>query len=353
MAQFHSLKIQTITRETDKSVSIAFGIPENLKETFTFKAGQYVTIKTKMNGEEIRRAYSLCSTPQSGLLKVAVKEVESGTFSKFANRDLKEGDTMEVHPPEGKFIFDKSAFAKANTSTFAAFAAGSGITPIMSIIKTVLEQLPNSRFVLVYGNKTPDDTIFRDELLSLKEKYKGRLSIEFIYSQSREDGAHFGRIMKSTVNFVVKNKYAEHNFDAYYLCGPEPMIKEVTKVLEENGASDSSIHFELFTASEDAGSVEAVLDGQTAIKVIVDDEEFEFTMKQEDLILDATLDQDIDAPHSCQGGICSSCIARITEGTAEMAKNQILTDSEVAEGLILTCQAHPTSAKVVINYDEV
>ena len=125
MAQFHSLKIQTITRETDKSVSIAFGIPENLKETFTFKAGQYVTIKTKMNGEEIRRAYSLCSTPQSGLLKVAVKEVESGTFSKFANRDLKEGDTMEVHPPEGKFIFDESAFAKANTSTFAAFAAGS------------------------------------------------------------------------------------------------------------------------------------------------------------------------------------------------------------------------------------
>ncbi|MFT5750911.1 MAG: ring-1,2-phenylacetyl-CoA epoxidase subunit PaaE [Flavobacteriales bacterium] len=351
MSQFHTLNIQSITRETPSAVSIAFDVPPTLKEDFQFQAGQYITIKATINGQEVRRAYSICSTPQSGILKVTVKEVEDGTFSKMANRELKAGDVLEVHPPEGKFKVDVAAFAKAHT--YAAFAAGSGITPVMSIIKTVLEASPESTFVLVYGNKTPKETIFRDELLALKETYKGRFSMELIYSQSREDGAHFGRIMKSTVNFVIKNKYADNNFDTFYLCGPEPMIKEVTNVLKENGTADDAIHFELFTTSDDAGHVDAALEGESAMKVIVDDETFEFKMKQDGIILDAALDQDIDAPHSCQGGICSSCIARVTEGTATMRKNQILTDSEVAEGLILTCQAHPTSAKVVIDYDDV
>lgn len=351
MSQFHKLTIQTITRETPSAVSIAFEVPSSLKDDFRFEAGQYITIKATIDGKEVRRAYSLCSTPQSGLLKVAVKEVEDGTFSKVANRELKEGDVLEVHPPEGKFKVEKAFYAKAHN--YAAFAAGSGITPVISIIKTVLDASPESTFVLVYGNKTPKETIFREELLNLKNTYKGRFSMELIYSQSREDGAHFGRIMKSTVNFVVKNKYADNNFDAFYLCGPEPMIKEVTTVLKENGAPEEAIHFELFTTSDDAGHVDAALDGQSAIKVIVDDETFEFKMKQDEVILDAALDQDIDAPHSCQGGICSSCIARVTEGTATMRKNQILTDSEVAEGLILTCQAHPTSASIVVDYDDV
>jgi ring-1,2-phenylacetyl-CoA epoxidase subunit PaaE len=351
MAQFHKLSIQTITRETPSAVSITFDVPSSLKDDFRFLAGQYITIKATVNNEEVRRAYSICSTPQSGILKVAVKEVEAGTFSKMANRELKEGDVLEVHPPEGKFKVDDSAFAKAHN--YAAFAAGSGITPVLSIIKTVLDASPESTFVLVYGNKTPAETIFREELLALKETYKGRFSMELIYSQSREDGAHFGRIMKATVNFVVKNKYASQDLDTFYLCGPEPMIKEVTTVLKENGTPEEAIHFELFTTSDDAGHVDAVLEGQSAMKVIVDDETFEFKMKQDEIILDAALDQDIDAPHSCQGGICSSCIARVTEGTATMRKNQILTDGEVAEGLILTCQAHPTSAIVVVDYDDV
>ena len=351
MSQFHTLSIQTITRETPSAVSITFDVPTNLQDNFRFQAGQYITIKATVNGQEVRRAYSICSTPQSGILKVAVKEVEDGTFSKMANRELTEGDVLEVHPPEGKFMVSDTAFAKANT--YAAFAAGSGITPVISIVKTVLDSSPESTFVLVYGNKTPLETIFKNELLQLKETYKGRFSMELIYSQSREDGAHFGRIMKSTVNFVVKNKYAAHDFDTFYLCGPEPMIKEVSAVLKENGTPDEAIHFELFTTSEDAGHVDAALDGQSAVKVLVDDETFEFKMKQDEIILDAALDQDIDAPHSCQGGICSSCIARVTEGTATMRKNQILTDSEVAEGLILTCQAHPTSATIVVDYDDV
>ncbi|TVZ52696.1 ferredoxin--NADP reductase [Dokdonia sp. Hel_I_53] len=350
MSQFHTLSIQSIKRITDKSVAISFGIPDDLKDAFTFAPGQYITLKINIEGSEVRRAYSLCSTPQEGLT-VGVKEVENGTFSVYANRELKEGDTLEVHPPEGKFKIEDSAFAKAQH--YAAFAAGSGITPILSMIKTTLAQSQDSTFVLVYGNRTPEEAMFREELLALRDQYKSRFSIEHIYSQSRVDGAHFGRIMKSTVNFVVKNKYASHNFNDYFLCGPEAMVKEVTKVLKENGVNDTNIHFELFTASSEEGSVEAALDGQTNIKVVCDDEDFEFVMKQTDLILDAALDKDIDAPHSCQGGVCSSCIARVIEGTAEMEKNQILTDAEVAEGLILTCQAHPTSAKVVVDYDDV
>ena len=351
MSQFYKLAISRITRETEKAVTLSFSIPTELKNNFTFTAGQYLTLKTTIKDQEVRRAYSLCSTPASDDLSVTVKEVDGGTFSVHANQELQEGDVLEVMPPEGRFELD-SAFSKAQ-KTYAAFAAGSGITPIMSMIRTVLEQSAESKFVLVYGNKRPQDTIFRQELLDLRNEFKNRFSIEFIYSQSREDGAHFGRIMKSTVNFVVKNKYAAENFDHYYLCGPEAMIKEVTQVLQSNGASEDQIHFELFTASEDAGQVEENLDGKSQIKIVCDDEEFTFAMAQDENILDAALDQDIDAPHSCQGGICSSCIARVTEGTAVMAKNQILTDSEVAEGLILTCQAHPTSASVVVDYDDV
>jgi len=351
MPNFYTLTIQSIIRETSQAISVGFSIPADLQDTFRYQAGQYITLKTAINGEEVRRAYSICSAPQSGELRVAIKEVENGTFSTYANKQLKEGDVLEVAPPEGRFLLD-SAFAKAK-KTYLAFAAGSGITPIMSMIKTTLEGSTESSFVLVYGNKRPEDAIFRDELIALRDQYKDRFSIEFIYSQSREDGAHFGRIMKSTVNFVVKNKYASHNFSEYYLCGPEAMIKEVTNVLTTNGTDTSNIHFELFTASTDEVVIEEALDGQSHIKVVVDDEEFEFTMSQDALILDATLDEDIDAPHSCQGGVCSSCIARVVEGTAVMEKNQILTDSEVAEGLILTCQAHPTSAKIVVDYDDV
>lgn len=350
MADFHSLRIQTIKRITNASVAITFDVPDADKETFHFHPGQYITLKAAINGKEVRRAYSLCSTPQEGLT-VAVKEVADGTFSTHANRNLKVGDVLDVHPPEGKFKIDNSAFAKAQH--YVAFAAGSGITPILSMIKTTLEQSKESTFVLVYGNKTPEDTMFREELLALRSLYRDRFSIEFIYSQARVDGAHFGRIMKSTVNFVVKNKYASNNFDSYFLCGPEPMIKEVTKVLKENNAAESDIHFELFTASEEKVIVEADLEGKTTVKMMCDDEEFNFTMAQDEVLLDAALDQDIDAPHSCQGGICSSCIARVTEGTAVMEKNQILTDAEVAEGLILTCQAHPTSSSIVVDYDDV
>ncbi|MCF6295156.1 MAG: ferredoxin--NADP reductase [Flavobacteriaceae bacterium] len=351
MSQFHKLTITTINKETDKCVIIGFETPKELKDTFCFKAGQYITLKTKIKGKEIRRDYSLCSSPKSGELKIAVKEVESGTFSTYANSQLKENDVLEVAPPNGRFIFEPNV---AKSRTITAFASGSGITPIMSIAKTVLEEEPNSTFILVYGNKTPKDTIFYNEIQALQSKHKNRFDVQFVFSQSDKKNALFGRIEKSTVNYVIKNKHKDSAIDAFYLCGPEGMINCVSDVLIENGVEKSNIHFELFTVSTSTEALdEALTDGNTKITVIVDDEETTFTMSQKKTILESALDNDIDAPYSCQGGICSSCIARLTEGKATMRQNNILTDSELAEGLILTCQAQPTTSIIVVDYDDV
>ncbi len=348
MNKFYSLNIKEIIRETAQAVSLSFEVPDNLKELFSFKAGQYITLKTNIEGKEVRRAYSLCSAPNTNEYKVTVKEVEGGTFSVLANNKLKAGDVLEVHPPEGKFIFEPSK-SKHN---YAAFVAGSGITPVLSIVKTALTKETDSKFVLVYGNKTPDDTIFFKELLKLQIEYPERLFIEFVYSRTQEENAHFGRIENSTVNYVLKNKFDDLDFEKFYLCGPEVMIDSVSEVLLKNGIEKEKILFELFTSS-DSGEVEANLEGETKLTVLVDDEETTFSMNKKDTVLDAALEKDLDVPYSCQGGICSSCIARITEGKAEMAKNQILTDSEIAEGLILTCQAHPTTPTLKVDYDDV
>ena len=351
MSQFHHLTIKHIENVTEQSVAITFDIPENLKDVFQFKAGQYITLKTTINGEDIRRDYSICSSVNSGNLTVAVKAVEGGTFSVYANEKLNTGATLEVAEPNGRFVFEAN---HNKTRTVAAFAAGSGITPILSIAKTLLEDEPFSNFILVYGNKRLKDAMFADELSQLKDTYGNRFHVHFIYSQSQEADALFGRIEKSTVNLIVKNKYKGITIDSFYLCGPEPMIHVVKGVLLENNIKEKQIFFELFTAPVEASSnTEEMSDGESQLKIIVDDEEFQITSSKDVSILDAALKQDIDAPYSCQGGICSSCIARITEGEATMRQNNILTDNEVAEGLILTCQAHPTTANVVVDYDDV
>lgn len=352
MAQFQTLAISDITRQTDQCVTLTFDVPANLKADYTFKAGQYITLKTNIKDQEVRRDYSLCSSPSSGKLTVAVKAVPNGTFSTYANSSLKIGDTLEVAKPQGRFVFEPIATEKR---TIAAFAAGSGITPILSIAKTVLDQEPNSHFVLVYGNKTLKDTIFLQDLLNLQHQYKDRFDIQFLYSQSQENNALFGRIEKSTVNLIVKNKYKHVTIDAFYLCGPEGMINTVKDVLAENNIEDTKINFELFTAATvpTDENTEVVTNGNTAITVTVDDETQTFTMSQKQTILEAALKEDLDAPYSCQGGVCSSCIARVTDGKALMRQNNILTDAEVAEGLILTCQAHPTTPTIIVDYDDV
>lgn len=350
MSDFHKLSIQHIERETTKAVSITFDVPSELKDIYSFVPGQYITLKTDINGNEIRRAYSICSSPKSNELKVAVKEVENGTFSVFANTALKTGDVLEVHPPEGNFTLPPNSAA---SNYYAAFAAGSGITPVMSMIKAVLEEEPNSRFVLIYGNKTSEETIFYKELLALQSNYPDRLFIEWVYSRKQEENSLFGRIEKSTVNYILKNKFKDIDFNSFYLCGPEEMINTVTDVLQENGIEKEDIHFELFTSSTETTEIKANLEGKTEITVVVDDEEFNFVMDQKKTILDAALEEDIDAPYSCQGGVCSSCICKVTAGSAVMEKNSILTDGEIAEGLVLACQAHPTSASIKVDFDDV
>ena len=349
MASFLKLIIKEVKRETKDAISILFNVPEELKLNYTFIAGQYVNIKLTLDGQEIRRAYSICSSPESGELRISVKAVKNGVFSQFANSKLKAGDMLEVGTPEGKFTFTADAARQKN---YAAFVSGSGITPVFSILKSVLKSEPKSTFVLVYGNKSPEDTIFHQQLHDLHLEYVNRLFVHYVYSQVKVDEALFGRIDKSVVNFVVGNKHKELEFDKFYLCGPEDMINTVSATLKEKNVKESAIKFELFTSSTQVAEIKD-LGGHSKITIMVDDEETTFEMSQKQTILDAALKQGIDAPYSCQGGICSSCLCRVISGTAEMKKNSILTDKEIADGLVLSCQAHPTSESIYVDFDDV
>jgi len=350
MPSFLKLIIKEVRRETADAVSVLFNVPEELKPDYKFIAGQYINLKLTLDNQEIRRAYSICSAPDSGELRIAVKSVKNGLFSQFANTKLKAGDVLEVGQPEGIFTFEPDAERQKN---YVAFVAGSGITPVLSILKSVLKNEPKSSFVLVYGNRTPEETIFHQELHDLQLQYVGRLFVHYVYSQAKVENALFGRIEKSSVNFVLNNKHKELEFDKFFLCGPEEMINTVSAVLKEKNVKESAIKFELFTSSSQEQEIKSSLEGHTKITVLVDDDEVSFEMSQKQTILDAALKQGIDAPYSCQGGICSSCLARVTAGTAEMTKNSILTDKEIASGLILTCQAHPTSETIYVDYDDV
>ncbi|WNM19687.1 ferredoxin--NADP reductase [Flavobacterium capsici] len=350
MSTFYKLHIKEVSQETPSAISVVFTVPAELKTAYQFVAGQYVNLKLTLDGEEIRRAYSICSSPNSDELRISIKSVKNGHFSKFANDNLKVGDIIEVGQPEGRFTFEPNADRQKN---YAAFAAGSGITPIMSIIQSALESEPKSTFVLVYGNKTPEETIFHKQLHDLHLKYVARFFVHYVYSQAKVDGELFGRIEKSTVNFVLNNKHKEKEFDKFYLCGPEEMINIVSTVLKEHNVAEKDIKFELFSTSSSDNNTAISSDGHTKITVLVDDDETTFEMSKKQTVLEAALKQGIDAPYSCQGGICSSCLARITSGSAIMTKNSILTDGEIADGLILTCQAHPTSDEIYVDYDDV
>ena len=349
MPHFHTLKIKEIINETVNAVSILFEVPSDLKKTFAFTAGQYVTIRTTINTQVIRRAYSICASEKSGELKIAIKAIAEGVFSNHATRNLKAGDKLEVAPPEGNFTLETNA---SNLKNYLAFVAGSGITPVLSMLKTVLENEPKSTFTLVYGNKTVADTLFKNELDTLAKKFIARLNLKYVYSNETISGALEGRIDKSKTNYIVREKFNHLTFDEVFLCGPEEMIDTVSHTLTEDGFLKENIHNELFFSSVEKTAV-SNNEGVSEITVLVDDEETTFTMDKKDTILAAALRNHVDAPYSCQGGVCSSCMAKVTEGHAVMSSNSILTDSEIEEGFILTCQAHPTTATIAIDYDDV
>lgn len=350
MSRFNKLTVQEIRRETPNAVSIVLEVPAALQEEYRFVAGQYLTISHEHNGKEIRRAYSICSTPQSGEIRIVVKKAEQGVFSTYANEALKVGDQLAVDVPEGRFTFTPNVEAANN---YAAFAAGSGITPIMSILQTVLSEEPNSTFVLVYGNKTAEETIFHTQLHHLQEQHPERFYVHFVYSQMRDSDSLFGRIDKAAINFVVSNKHQDKSFATYFLCGPEAMIDVVRETIQAKGIAQENILFEIFTPNTDGNNPVETQGGTTKVTVIVDDEESSFEMPKSQALLHGVLEAGIDAPYSCQGGICSSCMCRVTKGSATMKRNSILTDDEVAEGLILSCQAIVTSDEIHINYDDI
>lgn len=349
MPDFYSLKVDAIQQLTPSSVALSFEIPDSLQQVFSFSPGQYITIKKELNGQDIRRAYSISSTPASGKLTVGVKKVPNGIFSTYANEEIRVGDVLQVMPPEGRFVFESNNGPKI----IAAFAAGSGITPILSIAQTALENHADSKFVLVYGNKSPEETMYLKAIKELQTKYGNRFFVQWVFSRISIPDSVFGRIERSTVNLILKNKFKGVDFDAFYLCGPEQMIETVSSTLKNNGINDEKILFELFTASKSEDNISNDSEGKTRVFLVLDDEDFEFSMSKKQLLLDAVLKENIDAPYSCQGGVCSSCIARITKGNAKMVKNQILTDEEIDDGLVLTCQAYPMTSVLKVDFDDV
>lgn len=350
---FHLLKIKNIKKETADCVSVSFEIPESIASQFTFKEGQNITIRKKLNGEELRRSYSLCNAPHEKELKVAIKKVEAGLFSAFANDELKAGDILEVMPPTGKFN------SKNSTGNFLAIAAGSGITPVISIIKHTLQTQPQSSFTLIYGNKSRSAIIFFEELEAIKNKYMQRFTFINILSREKTDAAiNYGRInvdklesLKRLINFKT--------FTDAYLCGPEEMIFASATFLENEGLSKSNIHFELFSIPGQkklAVGREQIEENSNIIKssitVKLDGRNFTFDLAyKSDSILDAALKQGADLPYACKGGVCCTCRAKLLEGKVHMDVNYALEEEELAQGFILTCQSHPLTDKLVVDFD--
>ena len=349
--RFHKLSIKAIARETDKAVRITFDVPSSLNDAFRFKAGQYITLKSTVNGDEVRRDYSICTPPKSHRLSVVVKAVENGRFSSFANSTLKVGDVMEVAEPQGRFVFEPEAHDGRDV---LAIAAGSGITPIMGILKTVLEHT-DLNCALLYGNKSPEDTIFLNALTDMATAYPDRFKVKHVFSRSSETDALFGRIDSSKVKYFIKSMCGDMSVGPVYLCGPEDMINTASDTLIESGHAADDIFFELFTKAPQADETKAISesDGTISLTVTVDDEVQTFNVSKSKSLLEAALDNNVDAPYSCQGGVCSSCLARIKEGKAHMRQNSILTDSEVESGFILTCQAYADSSHIHIDYDDI
>lgn len=352
---FHTLQVKEVKTETADCVSIAFEIPDNLKQDFLFEQGQNITIKKEINGEEIRRSYSICSAPFENELRIAVKKVDGGKFSNYANSELKAGEALEIMPPTGKF---NTKLKTENVKNYLAFVAGSGITPVISIIKTTLQTEPASNFTLVFGNRGRHSIIFFEELEGLKNKYLNRFNFINILSREKTDAPiNSGRI--DLTKLIELNKLVDYkNTDEFFICGPEEMIFCVKEFLETSGIAQQKIHFELFTTPGQQQAVSqkplAVSNEgpQSKITVKLDGRSFDFDLGfNGENILDAALKQGADLPFACKGGVCCTCKAKLLEGEVEMDVNWGLEHEEVAQGFILTCQSHPITEKVVVDFD--
>jgi len=339
---FFEVQIKQINRLTSNAVEVVFLIPKELKEEFKFTPGQYVNVCINIDGKEERRSYSICSDSSKDEIAIGVKEIDKGTVSKWFNQQAKENQTILISKPEGRFtLIGKNV---------VAIAAGSGITPILSMAHEI-EKSEGSSMTLLYANRTEQDILFRSKLDGFSNVIK-----HYYLTQETKEQFRSGRITKESFIDFIKEDLSVLKADGFYICGPEQMIFAVKEALEMFGVSADKIHFELFNPSTETKEVKKEIgnkfNGVSKVQIILDDEVHRFEMKSSKHILDAAISQDIDAPYSCRGGVCSTCRAKVIKGTVEMNLNYTLTDKEVADGYILTCQSHPTSEELIISYDE-
>jgi len=356
MSKFYPLSVAKVKSETRDTIAVTFDVPPELAQSFIYQQGQHLTLRAQIDEEDVRRSYSICSAVQDGALRVAIKRTPGGLFSSWANDNLKPGMTLEVMPPMGHF---NVPLAAGNARRYVAFAAGSGITPILSIIKTTLLTEPNSTFTLFYGNRASSSVIFKDELGDLKDIYTQRLNLAYVMSREQQDIELFnGRITKEKCEQFLKHWIRVEDIDVAFICGPEDMMHGVSAALQEAGMPKQNIKVELFAASipkhqHKARVFDAAERHETQVTVIMDGNHTSFTMdKDKESILDAGLRAGIDMRYSCKGGVCSTCRCKLLDGKVDMDANYALEDYEIARGFVLSCQSFPVTDKVVIDFDQ-
>lgn len=360
---FYALSVSSIQRETPEAVTVSFEIPQDLQAAFAYQAGQYLTLKFQLNGQEVRRSYSMSSAPQDPQLAVTVKQVKKGLVSTHINTQLQVGAAVEVMPPDGRFVVNPDPDQR---KSYYLIGAGSGITPLMSILRTLLEEEPQSTIHLLYGNRNEDSIIFKDQLAGLEQKYAGQLTVTHILSQPKREkgkglGGWFskgavnwdgltGRITTGVINRFLEDHPQHHKTAEYYLCGPAGLITTAEQALLARGVAAQHVHAEYFSTPETAGVSVVGVEG-AMVRVHLNGKQHELTVPAKQTILDALLAQKIDPPYSCTSGACSSCMAKVISGSVKMEACYALDEEEVAKGYILTCQAHPTSAELEISYE--
>jgi len=353
MARFHKLTVTDVQKTIRDAVIVTLQPAE--PDVFAFTQGQYLTFRRDFDGTEIRRNYSICTGLDDGVLQVGIKRVDGGAFSTFANEDLTPGMTLEAMPPAGKFF---TAIEPNKVKSYIGFAGGSGITPVLSILRTVMTREPNSHFTLVYANRAPATIMFREELEDLKNRYMERLTILHVLESGDQDIDLFsGRVDSDKCDQLFAHWVNVKTLDTAFICGPEPMMLGIAAALKTHGLSEEQIEFELFGASQQGQLAEArkaAKEGSKGVEttVIIDGTAHAFTLEPGVPVLQGALDNNLDAPYACRAGVCSTCKAKVTEGEAEMLTNHALEDYEVRAGFVLTCQCYPLSETITLDYDQ-
>jgi ring-1,2-phenylacetyl-CoA epoxidase subunit PaaE len=357
--QFRALVVAAVDVLTDDAVTVTFEVPAEVRAEYAFTAGQHLTVRRVEDGEDVRRSYSICSTPRElaerGLVRIGVKAVTGGVFSRFATQVLRPGQTVEVMPPLGHFT---TAFTPERTRAYAAVAAGSGITPVLALIATALDVEPTSTFTLVYGNRYARSVMFAEELADLKDRYPTRLQLVHVLSREPQDADVLsGRIDADRFARLLDVGLIPDGADEWFLCGPYGMVVDVRGVLAERGVEDAAVHTELFHVDDaamppastvvEAGPVE----GDAVVTIVLDGRASSFTMRRDERVLDAALKIRAELPYACKGGVCSTCKAKVTDGRVEMARNYALEPDELSAGFVLTCQSSPVTDTVTVDYD--